>query len=75
MSSTLTPAQKLEDRSDYVKAAVIPCLVLSILGVSGRLLSRRLKKRGLDVSDYLIILGGACAVVESALVFAGKSSH
>ena len=71
-SQSLSPADLAEDRSSYVKSGVIQCLVLGILGIIGRLAARRIKKRRLDTSDYLILLGSVSAICEASLVFASE---
>lgn len=61
---TLSPAERSQDRSAYVKSGV-PCLILALLGVVGRLHARKVKRRRLDTSHYLIILGTVFSTLRS----------
>ncbi|KAI0382387.1 hypothetical protein F5Y04DRAFT_45423 [Hypomontagnella monticulosa] len=58
----------VEDIRGQTIASVVVCMVLAIVALIMRLVSRRIKKLSLMLSDYFAIAGTVCAFVTSLLV-------
>ena len=73
MSLDLAPGMSLtDDRGPQVIKTLIACSVLSGLAVVGRIISRKLLKANLLVSDYLVVLGLLSAWLVSGLALWSK---
>lgn len=75
MSSNPVPGMSLADnRGPQVIRAIVVCSVLSGLAFAGRIISRKLLKANLLVSDYLVALGLLSAWLVSSLALWSKHS-
>ena len=52
----LTPEELAINRSGHVTSAIIPMVILALVAVGLRLLSRRIKRTPLWWDDYMIIV-------------------